>query len=112
MIEETFNFGCKRIYTLKGENNLFQRDENGNLMPGDNTYIDGEFKEFDREGNLRYQVTYINGKKQGKEIGWYPDGKIHWEVDYVDDNRQGELNVYYGERKWSYLYLEPVQVGR
>ena len=103
MIEETFNFGCKRVYTLKGENTYFKRDENGKLTCNFNTYIDGE-------GKLRYQVTYINGKKQGKEIGYYPDGKIHWEVDYVDDKRQGELIVYYGDHKWSYLYS--VQVGR
>ena len=90
IIEETFDFGRKRIYTVKYEgewsDNLpFYRDEKGNLTSSHNKrFIEGELKEFDREGHLYHTSNYVNGKLHGEYKGYNKDGSIRYSLNYVN----------------------------
>ena len=84
-VEEVYNFGrFKRIYTVKEEGEMFERDEKGNLFSNYKRFLDGEFKEFDSCGNLLHESTYSQGKLQGKFIGYHKDGKVWYELNYID----------------------------
>ncbi len=83
-VTELYDFGRKRIYTVKEEGELFGRDENGNLFKSYKRYIHGDFKEYNRDGNLVHTSTYIEGKPHGKYRGYHPDGSLWYELDYID----------------------------
>ena len=53
-------------------------------------------------GKKLLKVNYIDGRKQGEEIGYYESGKVKYKVNYVDGISRGE-EIYYsenGEVEW------------
>lgn len=116
IVEENFNFGCKRVYEIVGENNyifkgtqgLFKRDKDGHLIATDNERkMIGEYKELDKKGRVKYTCTYVEGKEHGMSKGYYENGQTHWEVEYVNGKREGEFKQYYEDGKlrsrWFYI---------
>lgn len=74
----------KRTEEVKEEGELFERDEHGNLSRTYTRFLDGDFKEFDREGNLLHASTFVDGKLSGKYIGYHTDGTVWYKLNYVD----------------------------
>lgn len=52
-------------------------------------YLDGEFKEFDKNGRLVFECNYVKGLKQGESIGYHKNGKVWYKANYIDDKREG-----------------------
>ena len=48
-------------------------------------------KEYFDNGKPKFEVTYKNGKKNGKEIFWYENGNKMMESFFVNDHEEGSL---------------------
>ena len=46
-------------------------------------------KEYFDNGKPKFEVTYKNGKKNGKEIFWYENGNKMMESFFVNDHEEG-----------------------
>ena len=97
--ETTFNFGCKRVYHVKSndaDNNLFTRDSEGNLVANNTSQVlHGDFKEYDRDGNLRVHTVYVDGKLHGPETAWWENGTMRWKTTNVDGLREGSFDSWW-----------------
>ena len=41
------------------------------------------------------KCEYLNGKKNGKEIGYYKDGEIYYECEYLNGEKTGKDITHY-----------------
>lgn len=57
--------------------------------------IDGTFKEFFPNGNIKQEVHYIGGKLKGLYRTYYENGRIEQEAVYVDGQIEGIYRSYY-----------------
>ena len=48
-------------------------------------------KEYFDNGKPKFEVTYKNGKKNGKEIFWYENGNKMMESFFVNDHEEGSM---------------------
>ena len=46
----------------------------------------------------RYEINYIDGKKDGKRIKWNKNGNKIKEIDYIDDEKNGKEIIWYQQR--------------
>ncbi|RQO32310.1 hypothetical protein DBR32_01485 [Taibaiella sp. KBW10] len=89
-----------RIYTPK--TNLIEVNDfyiNDTLqMTGQITLKDslktGIYKYYDEQGRLSSEMPYIKGKRQGKNLDYYPNGTIAYEVSYNENFQTGYRNSY------------------
>ena len=58
-------------------------------------------KEYFDNGKPKFEVTYKNGKKNGKEIFWYENGNKMMESFFVNDHEEGLWQQWYpnGQKK-------------
>ena len=58
-------------------------------------------KEYFDNGKPKFEVTYKNGKKNGKEIFWYENGNKMMESFFVDNHEEGLWEQWYpnGQRR-------------
>jgi len=76
--------------------------EDGTLM-GEETYkgdkLNGPYKRFDQKGHLNDELNYVDGKMEGEERQYYPDGKLQTVtqhhhndiVSYITYNEDGTV---------------------
>jgi len=57
--------------------------------------IDGAFKEFHPNGELKREVRYLGGKKSGLMRTYYDSGQLEQEAVYVGDDIEGDFRSYY-----------------
>ncbi len=57
--------------------------------------IDGTFKEFHPNGEIKREIRYLGGKKNGLMRTYYANGQLEQEAVYVDDNIEGDFRSYY-----------------
>ena len=48
-------------------------------------------KEYFDNGKPKFEVTYKNGKKNGKEIFWYENGNKMMESFFVNNHEEGSM---------------------
>ena len=61
-----------------------QIDQDGNIMYKVSNNINGEVKEYDDDGKLRFEGEYKNGIRNGKGIEYYSDGNKLFEGEYLN----------------------------
>jgi antitoxin component YwqK of YwqJK toxin-antitoxin module len=49
----------------------------------------GVVTSFYENGQIATEEVYVDGKKQGKSLGWHENGQQKLEVNYVDGKEQG-----------------------
>ena len=84
--------------------------ENGKLKKTGyykNSLADGNFVEYDEEGNKTYEYYQSNDKKNGK-LTAYEDNKISYSTHYKDDIQNGERIEYYYDDESGRLYLKVI----
>ncbi|SKB69845.1 hypothetical protein SAMN05660226_02743 [Parapedobacter luteus] len=59
----------------------------------------GEFADFNNWGRAILRGNYRNGKKDGPFKAYHPNGQLKWEVSYVQDTPQGMWKYYYPDGK-------------
>jgi hypothetical protein len=40
-------------------------------------------------GQLSWEIPYVNGERHGIRRWWHPNGQLHWEIPYVNGERHG-----------------------
>ena len=64
-------------------------DENGNIIY-ELINGNGKVKEYYDNGNLAFEGTYLNGKRNGKGKEYWIDGELEFEGEYLNGNRKGK----------------------
>lgn len=91
--------GIFREYDLEGnmiKASVYIKDtlmSEGLMQPGG--IFEGEWKTFYKNGAIKSQGPYENGKKNGKWVYYYPDGKKEQEGRFKDDVLIGQWFWYY-----------------
>ena len=49
---------------------------------------------YDTEGNLSYEIPYVNNRKEGKVRRYYPSGELMGEISYEKGKKHGLLDAY------------------
>ena len=57
--------------------------------------LTGKYTEKFHNGNLKYEVNYIDGKKEGLEIFWYISGGKYIQTTYKNDKEDGIWNQWF-----------------
>ena len=39
---------------------------------------------------MKGERNYVDGKVEGKYVGYYESGNVYWEADYVNGKREGK----------------------
>ena len=78
-----------------------------------NGKLNGEFKSFYDNGNLRHLCYYMNNKIHGEDVCRYYDGKIREIVQYNDGKKDGTHIVYHdnGNLAASHWYVNGKMEG-
>ncbi len=50
---------------------------------------DGVYQEKFNNGKLKYEISFLNGQKHGKEIFWYENGNKKMQSHFVQRRRGG-----------------------
>ena len=57
----------------------------------------GEYKEWDKNDNLRTEANFKNGEQDGKTIEYYSNGQIEMETNFKDGLANGKTILYYDD---------------
>ena len=86
--------GCTGTATQETTNAIdvtHKQVRNGTLYKDNepNPYT-GEVNSYYANGQKASEEIYVDGKKQGKSLGWHENGKLKLEVHYIDGKEQGQ----------------------
>ena len=75
--------------------------------------LTGKYTEKYHNGNPKYEVNYIAGKKEGLEIFWYISGGIYIQTTYKNDIEDGIWNQWFenGQLKLEAHYKDGKEDG-
>ena len=59
----------------------------------------GAFTDFNNQGRVILRGNYRDGKKDGEFKAYHPNGQLKWEVSYVQDIPRGTWKFYYPDGK-------------
>lgn len=96
-VEEEINYengkreGVSILYKYDDENKLIHKNE---IIYKDDKIYNGTYCEYYENTNVKSEVTYVNGMKEGIRKDYYEDGKIKFEIIYVNDMKNGVLLEY------------------
>ena len=78
-----------------------------------NGELDGELKEWYRNGQLASLVYWKNGKWHGEWKRWYENGQVKWHCSYKDGKKDGEWTKWYlnGQLEYQGCYKNEVLDG-
>jgi antitoxin component YwqK of YwqJK toxin-antitoxin module len=115
---EELNFNSERGYY---ENKLYTglviaRYPNGRKKL-ESTFVkgvdDGQFREWDEDGNLIEKANSKGGRLHGKYVRYYPSGQKHFETTYNEGEPKGEALEWHenGELKIKYYFKDGKENG-
>ena len=55
---------------------------------------EGEYKEYDCDGQLRNIYNYKNGKLEGEHREYYPNGRLYKICNYKNNQKEGKYEEY------------------
>lgn len=74
---------------------VFNRNNSTWYHKDDSSLVSGFVKEYFVDGTLFRQIGLVQGKKQGKQLTFFPDGRLRFEETYRDNKLHGTV------RRWS-----------
>lgn len=91
------------------------------MTPNSKFKIVGNYKDNVKNGSWKYydgdvvvaECQYLDGKRSGKQVSYFPDGKIAGEYNAVDGIKQGDEKIYHsnGQLKEKVTYLNGKENG-
>lgn len=57
----------------------------------------GTWKRYYPNGQLQWQVGWVDGQRQGPIEAWYENGEKHYAGEYLDDQQDGEWTYWYDD---------------
>jgi antitoxin component YwqK of YwqJK toxin-antitoxin module len=90
---------------IKTETEHYFEDESGQIQ--------GEYKLWYSNGQLREHCYYVDGQRHGEFKEWYPSGQIWEHCYYVDDNLHGEYKAWHdnGQLREHYFFVDGKRHG-
>lgn len=87
-------------YVIDADNINFNPDEEKIIYecPLKNGKQNGKGYTYDENGNLSQVDTYVNNKRNGKTIGYFPDGTEAFKIQYKDGKQVGHMVCSDGSR--------------
>ncbi len=75
--------------------------------------LNGEYKEWWNDGQIRIQTNYVNGIRNGEYKSWWPNGHIYIQCTYIKGEFHGEYKTWYrdGELLEDKVYIEGIGVS-
>ena len=70
----------------------------GNYDFQQRTFV-GAFTDFNNQGRVILRGNYRDGKKDGEFMAYHPNGQLRWEVSFVQDVPYGTWKFYYPDGK-------------
>ena len=64
----------------------------------------GQLVTYDKKGHLKTKIEYNNGKKNGKENRWYPDGSVSIERFYRSGIKIGTHRAWWPNKNQKFIY--------
>ena len=52
-------------------------------------------REYWDNGQLEYEIPYVNGKQHGIAKWWHPNGQLRWETTYINGRQHGSAQWWY-----------------
>ena len=82
-----------------GKHKKFERSYDHNIL-------DGSYKEWYSNGQLKLSLNYNRGQLDGSYQRWFSNGQIHIKTRYSDNTRVGPFLEYYknGRKRFEYNY--------
>lgn len=95
-------YSDKKLYKVKDYYKSKTLQMIGTSSSRDNIIEEGQFIYYYQNGNKELTVSYLNGKKIGKEFSWYENGNVKSEIEYFE-NTDGQhlfkINNYWNPQK-------------
>ncbi len=90
----------KANYVDGRPNGLFQKFSDKGVLLKDGSFVNkhhvGPLKIYDREGNIQQEKKFNDdGKIEGREVFYFPDGTIEYELNYDNGVKVGQAVRYY-----------------
>jgi len=79
--------------TYRTGNEIHWYDENGHQITVEPVDVEREsykIRYYRRDGGLKYETDYLQGKIHGKSVAWYIHGQKYWEADYCQGKLHGK----------------------
>ena len=75
--------------------------------------LNGPYKKYYPDGQLSYEVNYLNGEPHGLFKSYYLNGQLSGQTNYLNGERHGYCKSYYHNGKLSYetTYVKGKQHG-
>lgn len=105
-----FRFYFDKNYYLADKSCEFKSIERIVTLNPKTQKFDGAFKDFNNNGRLILEGTYINGSKEGTFKAYHPNGVMKWEATFKNDMPVGEFIHRYPSDKMALklLYTDSV----
>ena len=58
--------------------------------------LDGKWTGWYRNGQIKSEINYKDGKQDGKWTGWYENGQIAYEANYINGKPDGKWTEWWG----------------
>lgn len=86
-----FRFYFDKNYYLAEKSCEFKSIERVATLNPKTQKFDGAFKDFNNNGRLILEGTYINGSKEGTFKAYHPNGIVKWEATFKNDMPMGNV---------------------
>uniref|UniRef100_A0A6C0E999 Uncharacterized protein n=1 Tax=viral metagenome TaxID=1070528 RepID=A0A6C0E999_9ZZZZ len=75
--------------------------------------INGEYKEWWNNGQIKLYCHYVNGKEDGSYAQWYSNGNLKSQANYVNRTLNGKYTSYYenGNKEMESFYVDGLETG-
>ena len=90
---------------------ILLHNENGDIIHEYNN-LNGKGKEFDDNGNLKFEDEYLNGKRNGNGKEFDDNDNLKFEGEYLNGKRNGKGKEYYynGNYRFEGEYLYGIKL--
>jgi len=114
--ENAFIAKLSGIVEYKNENEMWWEDNEHKVTIEflNDSAFSAKVREYYKNGNIRWEYDYRNGKLHGKYIRWYENGNKQWEYDYQNGKLHGKYIRWYenGNKQWEYDYRNGKRHGK
>jgi len=103
--------------THRTGNEIHWHDENGHPITVEPVDVEvGSYvvKYYREDGNLYWEIHYLQDQRHGKSIGWYENGQLQWETGYHQGQMHGKDIKWYtnGQLYWEINYIQKQRHGK
>src|SRR3546814_822107 len=97
--DETVRFFYDDHYYLVDKDCEFKAIERVGRYDFQQQVFIGEIADFDNQGRLILEGSYVDGRKQGDFKAYHPNGQLKWQVPYLQGSPRGGFNFFYPDGK-------------